>query len=305
MTNNDNSNHADQIKKKFLFLLLEQIEQYGDSRTTICQNIKKSNQSLQYHLNRLLETQLIKKVQSYPFAHYILTDLGKQIKETLAHNGQARAYWRIHALSLGFPIDNYGTFKFDNRKKSLPNFDFQDEKITDSYGVWNVRVQSSGLMIINCPEKITADPKALIGGIYETVTKLAMKYSEAYKMDIGRMRIIREAHKELIGSEKLAGLLGKVRIPELLHVDDSTGENRLEEKQSSDAIEELLTLPQRIDQLTDVLDGLKKHWETHLPLMESMAKTQIEQRETMAQMRDIMAKIEKSVNSKSKSDLDD
>lgn len=253
-----------ELKTKFIVLLLQQIEDNGDDRREICRSIKKSSANLGYYLKKLMNAELVKRMQSYPYSIYRLTELGRKVKENLAQSEGARSFWRVHALTVGFPIENYGGFKFDSGKlKQMNNWHYQEDVVRDgNRREWRMRVQSTGLLVVSCPEMITEEPNTAFGNMYDIGARLARVFSESHGMRIGRMKIVREGHKELIGSERLAGLFGRMKIEDVW-VDRSNGTDRLEEKQSGNSVERLLEVPKLmefiIEQQADFAKNLKLH----------------------------------------------
>ncbi len=54
------------------------------------------------------------------------------------------------------------------------------------------------------------------------------------------------------------------------------------------------------EQLVPTIEGLKKHWETHLPLMQSMAKTQEITQSTLLEMKDAIKELRNTMKGSNK-----
>ena len=281
-----------QVKGDFLLLLLGEIEANGDNIKKLAKNLNWSKQRLNYHLNhKLKKLGIVQKTQSYPFAIYSLTPFGQRVKKILGQSDSVKPLWRCHALIVGFEIRNYGNFSFKNRKISpMRNWNYCEETIKDSIGVWKIHVQSTGLLKIYCPEKYDENPDLAFGILERIASNLAEKYAETYNMKLGLLKLIREGHKELVNSETLAKLFGKITKIANVWVDASTGTQWLEETQSTNSIEKLLKVPEGISRLenhlikqTQIMDQFSLQMKLHLEVMNDM-------RETLRAIRDSFQK---------------
>jgi hypothetical protein len=269
------------VKNIFLVLrILTEIEQNGENIGKIAINLKRTKQSLNYHFKKLLSANFIKKEQSYPFAIYRLTPLGQRVKIILGQPEGVSNLWRCHDLIIGFNIESYGSFSFENRKiKPMKNWYYTIETIKDSIGEWGIHVQSTNLLKIYVPEKYHESPDFAFGNMERIATNLAQRFAETYSMKLGLMRIVREGHKELANSEMLAKLFGRTRIGNVW-VDKSTGSSWMEETQSENKIEKLLETPERIDKLenhltkqTEIMDQFSLQMKLHLEVLTEMKDT--------------------------------
>jgi len=198
---------------------------------------------------------------------------------------------------VGFEIKNFGNFSFKNRKVShMRGWDYFKETIKDSIGEWGIHIQATGLLKVYCPEKYDQDPDKAFGELERIASNLAEKYAEVYGMKLGLLKRIREGEKELVNSELLGKLFGTAKIGDVW-ANASTGTMWLEEKQSSNSIEKLISLPELVTELLNnsvkqaetlkSLDGklapaindLTAQIRLHLAVMEDMRVTMKEIRE--------------------------
>ena len=269
MTLNDDSNTKMTIQKSFEFELLCQIEKTAGNRKVMCRNLKRSNSSLQYHLNRLRMAGLIEQSRFGKFQILRLSDLGKTIKENLGRS-QGTRIWRTHALILGFELDDMGSFRFNQmRVRQMNNWHYQEEVIKDSYGEWKVHVQSTGLLKIYCPPVYTENPSETFEALRNISKRIAEIFRESYGMKIGMLREIREGEKELVGSEAL-GKLFKGRKFNGVFANASTGSMRLEEKERDSGIEDLMKVPELMEFIIKQQADFAKNLELHLQVLKEL-----------------------------------
>jgi len=220
---------------------------------SITKRLGKSKQALNYHIRKLEKLNFIEKKQSYPFAIYEVTSLGERVKENLVHSEGLKNLWKCHSLIVGFDVQSFGTFRFINttKRKIIPmnNWNYAMEE----KGKFKVHIQDSGLMKIYCPEKYTKKPDEAFGKMYAEAQSIAQRYCDRYRMELKQLKIIRKGHKTLIGSRKLAKLMGRVNLGEMW-VDASDGTDELEERQDEYSIESLLELPDRMDVVERAID---------------------------------------------------
>jgi len=272
---------------KFNLLLLQYISDgislhHTNSKyDSITKRLGKSKQSLNYHIQKLKKLGLIERKQSYPFAIYNITSLGKRVKENLVHSDGMKNLWKCHSLIVGFEVQSFGTFRFINTSKRkiirMRNWEYAMEKKGD----FTIHIQTTGLMKIYCPEKYTKKPDEAFGKMYAEAQSIAQRYCDRYKMELKQLKIIRKGHKALIGSKKIAKLLGKVNLGNKLWVDASDGTDELEEMQDEYTIEDLLNVPKRLDgveksivEQSKVSGELSKNIRLHLSIMRKMEKSQ-------------------------------
>lgn len=287
---NQDFKSKEEIKKsqeEFLILILSQIEENGDNLHEICRRLNRSPSNLAYHLRIMKESGLIERVQSYPNAVYKLTEVGRTIKENKAYGDGTKPLYRCHALQIGFPIKDFGSFDFNQiRTRQVSGWKFVDEKVKDFYGKWNVRIQSTGLMIISCPEKVTDNVNSYFGAMYQVASRLGESYAESFKMKIGNMKIVRQGHKELIGSERIAKLLRPVKMKNIWIDTSQTNTPRLEENESSDSIERLMELPKTIDKkLIPAMEWMTKNIESHREVLQDISTAIKELRDAVREMK--------------------
>jgi hypothetical protein len=285
----EQKNFKERIKNNFLVLrILTEIEANGENIQKVAINLKRTPQSLNYHFKKLLSANFIKKEQSYPFAIYRLTPLGERIKIILGQSEGVSNLWRCHDEIIGFKIEDYGNFSFENRKLSpMKNWKYFQETIRDSNGEWGIHVQTTGLMKIYIPEKYHENPDFAFGNMERIATNLGQRYAETYNMKLGLMMKIREGHKELANSEMLAKIFGRTRIGNVW-IDNSTGTSWMEETQGENKIEQLLELPERIDKLgnhlvkqTEIMDQFSQQMKLHLEVLTEMKNTLIAIKESL------------------------
>jgi len=258
-------NQQQQIKEHFLSLLLSNIDKKPKD---IAASLGRSPQALNYHLSKMIRLNVLRKEQSYPYAIYELTDLGKRIKESLIQSENPRSLWRVHNLIIGFKILNLGSFNFveTTRRKliHMNNWNYAREEFND----YVMNIQDTGLLKIYVPSKYSKDPDRAIGELIGETSKIAEDYINRYGMKLDRLMIIRKAEKELCNSEILAKLFGRIKLPGI-YVNESNGFEALEEKQDSYSIERLLTLPDILEkQLIPALSKFSEQIEKHLAVLD-------------------------------------
>ncbi|MHA1420429.1 MAG: hypothetical protein ACTSPO_16050, partial [Candidatus Heimdallarchaeaceae archaeon] len=234
-----------------------------------------------YHIQKLKKLGLIEREQSYPFAIYKVTSLGERVKESIIHSDGLKNLWKCHSLIVGFEVQSFGTFRFINTNKrkiiQMKNWIYAME----DKGSFKIHIQDSGLLKIYCPEKYSTKPDEAFGKMYAESQSIAQRYCDRYKMELKQLKIIRKGHKALIGSKKVAKLLGKVNLDNKLWVDASDGTDELEEMQDEYSIEDILKIPKRMDgvekaiiEQSKVNRELSRNIRLHLSIMRKMEKSQ-------------------------------
>ena len=183
-----------QVKKtqqEFLLLLLSDIES-GLMLTQMAKHLGKSKQALNYHIKRLRRIGLIERVQSYPYSLHKLTPLGLRVKENIRYpDGVKKPTWRCHALQVGFPVEDFGTYNFLETKSrsvsSMKGWKYTSEQI----GQHHVKIQDTGLMIVSCPDIYTNNPDEAWAKMYEQAAQIAENYRNRYGMELKALKIIR------------------------------------------------------------------------------------------------------------------
>jgi biotin operon repressor len=245
----------ERVKTSFLPLLLCCIEQDGNNITKVAKTLGKTKQALNYHISKQKKAGLIRQTQKYPYSIYVLTDLGQKVKKILRQSeGGIPLLWRCHALIVGYPILSYGDYQFVETKNKkiiqMANWKYAREQIGD----YVVNVQDTGLLKIYCPERYTQEPDQEFGRMYADVERVAQHYCNQFNMRTEKMRVIRTGHKELQESTKLAKIMGKFKAGEIW-TDASHGTENLEEAQGSNKIENLINMP---NNLNEILNAIKQ-----------------------------------------------
>lgn len=238
-------------KIQFLQVLLSWVER-NESRKVACQLLGITNQSLSYHLSKLRLKGIIEEVQHRP-AIYKLTPLGIHIRETIAQSDVAMTdYYSCHHLIIGYEITDYGTWKFNEKlwKEMRGHWHWQKVRVRD----FNVRIQTTGLMAIICPKRYGKNPNETFDKLIEEGKDIAKILANKYNMKLGDYKRIREGHKELLGSNKIAELIGYWKQGGVW-IDASGGSMNFEENQDETKIENLLDVPNRIDKIEETLSN--------------------------------------------------
>lgn len=274
MPNSSERISMNSAKANFALKVLEAVEKHGDDMKLICLYLKRSRQNTAYWLRKMRDLGLLERMQSYPYSIHKLTLFGERCKKNLGQSEKS-LFWRCHNLIVGFEIKSFGSLDWNiyHRKgmiRPMKNWFYAEEKIKDSIGDWKIHIQSTGLLKIYCPEKYDVDPNKAFGNMEEIAMRIADKYKEKFGLNLGLMKRIRNGHKELVNSEKLAVILGHSRVGDVW-IDASTGTERLEESESETTLEDLLSIPKRIQSLethifkqTEVMDKFSKQIELHL-----------------------------------------
>lgn len=243
------------VKKRgseFLLLLLSRIE--SSTLRDLAKDIGRTKQDLNYHLQRLIKLKVLYREQSYPYSIYKLTSLGRRVKDSLIQSEHIKPLWKAHNLIVGFPIKSFGSFKFVNTssRKIVPmnNWNYARE----IQGEQIINVQDTGLLKIYCNEEVTLDPDLEFGKMYAEAQRIAQFYADRYGMKLEPMKVIRKGEKSLFRSELLTKILGRFKLPDI-YVNASEGTEELEEPQDSYSIENILKLPEAVDNLGKKFDG--------------------------------------------------
>ena len=260
-------------KKKFLFLLLSGIEENGNNISLLSNRLNKSKQSLNYWFKKLIRQDFIKKTQSYPFAIYELTSLGHRVKQILRHDeeGTYKPLWECHNYEVGFNIYHLGQYHFieTNKRKliQMNNWHYTMEEVGD----FKVQITSTGKMIIHCPRRITREPNNEFVKMGSEAQRIAQDYCNRYNMKLSLMFQVREGQKTLKKSEALAKMIGKFHLGEVW-TDNSDGiGEELEEKQSSNKIEELFNMPKQMEALMEAHNKLAVNLNLHIEVLQKMS----------------------------------
>jgi DNA-binding HxlR family transcriptional regulator len=283
----------DRLKQKFLLLLLSGVEQQGNNLKALSESLNKTKQALNYHLKKLLLAGFAERGQSFPFAIYSLTPLGARVKKILTQSDSVTQLWRVHNLIVGFEIKDFGNFSWKRRKISeMNNWHYTEETIKDSIGEWKIHIQSTGLLKIYCPARYGENPDLEFGVLERIASNLAEKYAETYGMKLGLLKQIREADKELVNSEVLGKLFGTTKVLGV-YADASTGTAWLEEKQSSNKIEELLEMPGIMKEIGKEISDIKVLMQGTVPTQQAISNTQLMMVVLLKEMREEFRKRKK------------
>lgn len=258
------------VKWKTLLLQLDQISEYGTNLRRLAEVQNCTKQALNWRLKRLIQRELVKKSQSYPYSIYELTELGKRVKGNLRQSERGTpSLWKAHNLIIAFPIISYGTFTFTGRKTiQMANWFYTREIIRD----FVINIQDTGLLKIYCPKRLSTDPDQEFAKLTAEATKIAQDYCNRYDMKLGTVRVIRKGQKSLYNSEKLAKSLGRFSTPELW-VDASEGTDELEESQDSHQIEQLLDMPKQMSALMEAHNKLAINLNLHIDVLNKMSNS--------------------------------
>jgi len=278
------------IESYRMFTILDGIKK-GLTRQTLCKQLNIKNSTLSYHLAKMKHSRLIEQVYSYPSSFYNISSKGEQIREIIVQsvdmsqndrNLYKRSTFRIHNVILAWEIESFGSFAFNEKLwKSMKGWHFQKFNIDDHA----IHIQDTGLIKIYCPEIYTNDPPTALAQVYEKANKIANYLASRDNMKIKPMKVIREAHKELVGSEKIAEILGYQKVNKVW-IDNSTGSKCLEESQSSNDLEALIQMPKFLDEkLVPVIEQLTEQITLHLAVMNEMKDTMKDIREGLKEMR--------------------
>jgi len=269
------------VKTKFLLHVLWEISRNQDDLKAVQKSLNISKQSLQYYLKRLKRLGFLEKVQSYPFAVYSLTPMGARVKEIIVQSDASKTFgaFRVHAKIIGFPIKDFGSFKFSQKAVQMRGWSFEMVRLNYGGKQWTAHIQSTGLLKLYAPEIYTDSPDAAITQLSCTASRIAQDFERIYGMKVGEAIAIRPAHKELVRSEALAKLIGKGKFGELW-VDNSTGTDWVEEGENSHKIEELFAMPAAVVALgnhivaqTEIMDQFSRQMALHLDVLTDMKET--------------------------------
>lgn len=269
-----------QLKSEFEWILnlFSEIEKNPNGTNSLAERVGMKPSKFLYWASKLQDSGWIEKSQSYPYASYSITPVGQQIRKNLvqSENRPFSDYWRIHAKIVGFRINNiqdrwdHIKSKFGEKRLSkMTNWEFVSERIKTDIGEFKVHIQSTGLMKFYCPIKYTYDKRRSWAEIEEKARQIAIKYSENWQIDIGPMEIVRKGEEELVGSELIAKMFGKIKTDDI-YVDASTGTEWLEEKEGSNSIERLLQMPKSVEAMSNEIKTLreeKDHFKRHLEVL--------------------------------------
>lgn len=247
--------------------------QRQDSRKRMCQLLNISNQAISKKLSTLKAKGLIEVIQIRPIGIYKLTALGIQVNQILGqseHTKQLSGFWKCHNLIVGFDIQDFGSWKFnDKRIKKMKNWHYQEIVLKDH----KIHIQSTGLIKIYCPIKYSKSPTEAFDNMIEEAKKIVNYISSKYNLKLGNYRRIRDGQKSLIGSDKIGEILGHMKVGGVW-IDASDGTRELETTQDNYDIEKLLAMPDVLDKkLIPVLESLTEQINLHLSVMQDMRET--------------------------------
>ena len=293
---------GDEGKKIRFFSLLSEIEKFSDPNNSqrlvsIGKKLGLSKQALNHHLKKLRDQGLIKCVQSAPFAIYDLTEKGESVKRILGHSEQGvkTALWRLHNIILGYRVQNWGSWRFG---KTIPmnNWAYQElEK--DGF---KIHLQTTGLLKIYVPGMIGPDPEILRGKACSRAQDIATWFAGKYDARLSSDQLmIRKGQKQLLGSEQISKLLGRVKTGDFW-IDASDGTENLEEPEDSYAVENILQTmqetPRRLDVVQEKVANVEKMLQGSLTTQSAIANAQnmaaaaiLEGNKTLSELKNLLA----------------
>lgn len=257
-------------KAQKYFKILNEIEKfddpsYGQRLELITKTLAMSKQNLNYYLRRFVKAGLIEHVQEQPFSIYQITGKGKAVKENLVQSEDPvkTVTWRYHNLIVGYRIFTWGNFRF-NAKKSvrMNNWSYQILKAKNGL---QAHIQDTGLLKIYGPKLYGPDGEDLRIKASTMVQDAARYFIDHFDLELQEAKVIRKGEKELLGSQQLAKLIGRVKTDEI-YVNASGGDENLEEPDDSFAVENILhnleETPMRLERLESALGKLGPAIET-------------------------------------------
>lgn len=262
-------------QEKFYFMLLDCIDN-GLSLTQTASKLNLSKPALSYHLRKQRALKTVRRIQSYPYAIYELTSLGKRIKKILVQSEKLTPLFRCHDLIAGFKILDFGNFNFINTKRrkicKMNNWIYAYEK----QGDYVIHIQKTGLLKIYCPEIYSVSPDDAFGKMFARAQGIAQFYCDKYDMKLeADMKVVRKGHKSLLNSNSIGKLLGKVNLKKFW-VDESLGSEELEAHHDDYTIESLLSVPKLMKQNIHVMREFTRQIELHLKVLNKINKNQEE-----------------------------
>lgn len=262
-----------QAKAEKYALILAEIDRfkdvdYGQRLNIIAKKLAMTPQNLNYYLKRFTEMGLIIQVLRSRYTTYALTEKGRHVKEKLVQSekGVKTVTWRYHNLIVGYKILNWGNFRF-NKKKTvrMNNWSYQIVKADNGL---QAHVQDTGLLKIYGPKIYGDDGEILRIKASTMVSEAARFFIDYYDFKLGQPKVLRKGQKELLNSEQLARLLGRIKTDEFF-VDASGGDENLEEPDDSFAVENILSTLQETPQRLENLEG---SMEKLAPTMDALAR---------------------------------
>lgn len=268
-------------KLKGLHILLNCIER-NESRKVMCQLLNISNQSVGRKLSTLKAKGYIEQIHSRPTSTYKMLSLGSQVSQILIQSdGMMSGFYKCHHKIVGYIIEDYGNWQFNDKLwvTMKGGWHYQKARIKDHI----IRVQDTGKMVIICPKTYSKNPKEAFGNMVESAMSIGRNLAQNYGMKLGNFIEIREGHKELIGSNAIADMLGYLKIGNFW-IDESGGSKNFEEMENTNSIEDLLKLPQDIaelrkeyaknlTELSEVNKALTEQIRLHLDVLQDMKVT--------------------------------
>ena len=288
-------------QKEGLHALLTWIEN-KETRKSMCYLSQITNQALGKKLSRLKANGLIKEIQNKPCCIYELTSFGRQINSYITqpdYGTSKHKLWRIHNLILGFRIETWGSWQFNETlTKQMRGWNYQELFIK----AHKIHIQETNLLKIYIPEQYDNDPERAKARMYEEGQKIANHVAQLHHMKLKPMHIIREAHKELQGSDKLARLLGSQKLGNVWIDESEKDTPSLEEAGNEYSLEALLEMPQTLKEIQQgqvlFADSLKLYNEQikeHLAAIKDIRDSIAELRDVMRGIRNVNNNTEKTI----------
>lgn len=264
---------VDAEKRGLYISILNEIQKFEDPTqeqklSLITKKLAMTKQNLNYYLRRFQEGKLIYKLQEQPYAIYQLTPKGRSVKENLVQSerGVKIATWRYHNLIVGYKVFTWGSWRFNERKKvRMMNWGYQ---IVEAKNGLQAHIQDTGLLKIYGPKMVGPDAEEMRIRAAGMVQDAAQWFADHYDFKLGEPKTLRKGQKELLNSEQLAKLVGRVKTGDFW-VDASGGDENLEEYEDSYQVENIL---HNLEETPMRLKNLEGSLEKLVPTMEALGK---------------------------------
>jgi predicted transcriptional regulator len=261
---------GDASKAQKYVRILNEIEKFRDPNNeqrleSITKTLAMTKQNLNYYLQRFVKMGLIEHIQEQPYSVYLITGKGLAVKENLVQSekGVKTVTWRYHNLVGLYKIFTWGSWRFSDRKKvPMNNWNYQIVKAPTGL---SAHVQDTGTIRIYGPKLYGQDGEVLRIKATAMIQETARWFVDHFDMQLSDIKICRKGEKELLKSQQLAKLLGRVKTDEIF-VNASGGDENLEEPDDSFAVENLLhnleetpmrltNIEQQVQDLAEMMKG--------------------------------------------------
>jgi len=268
-------------KKRGLYIsILNEIQKFDNPEeeqklALITKRLAMTKQNLNYYLRRFLDSGLICKLQDQPFAIYKITEKGRRVKENLVQSerGVKIAMWRYHNLIVGYKVFTWGSWRFNDRKKiRMNNWTYQ---IAEAKNGLQAHIQDTGLLKIYGPKMVGPDAEEMRIRASAQVQDAAQWFADHYDLKLAEPKILRKGQKELLNSEQLAKLVGRVKTGDYW-IDASGGDENLEEYEDSYKVENILSnleeTPLRLNTIENNQNGIRKDLNELRPVLQELTR---------------------------------